>query len=75
MRCSKLCIILLLVGIGGVIILAANGNAKAASLLYLLPFLACPLMCIIPHMFGKSCHDDKCQKKPPKSPPPSPNSL
>lgn len=75
MRCSKLCIILLLIGLGGAAFLASTGNAKAASLLSFLPFLACPLMCIIPHMFGKSCHGNECQKKPPKSPAPSPRSL
>lgn len=61
MRCSKLCIGLLVVGIGGAVILASMGNAKAASLLPFLPLLACPLMCVGMMMFGKSCKDDECQ--------------
>lgn len=53
MRCSKLCIVLLLLGIGGAALLASAGNAKAASLLSFLPFLACPLMCVVMGMLGK----------------------
>lgn len=53
MRCSKLCIVLLLVGIGGAVFLASTGNAEAASLPSFLPLLACPLMCVVMMMFGK----------------------
>lgn len=62
MRCSKLCIVLLLLGIGGAVILTSIGNAKAASLLSFLPLLACPLMCVVMMMFGKcgKGEDGKC---------------
>lgn len=71
MRCSKLCIGLLVVGIGGAVIFASMGNAKAASFLPFLPILACPLMCIGMMMFGKSCHGEECHdpnKKKPSTP-------
>lgn len=65
MRCFKLCIGLVVVGIGGIVILASTGNAKAASLLPFLPILACPLMCVVMMMFGRGCHseDKGCHPK------------
>lgn len=63
MRCSKLCIGLVVVGIGGAVLFASMGNAKAASLLPFLPLLACPLMCAFMMMFGRSGHGEKCEQK------------
>lgn len=60
MRCSKFCIGLLVIGIGGAVILASTGNAKAASLLPFLPLLACPIMCVAMMMFGRKCDDGGC---------------
>lgn len=60
MRCSKLCMVLLLIGVGGAIILASTGNAKAAAILPFLPVLACPLMCVGMMMFGKKCAGEEC---------------
>jgi len=73
MRCSpKLCIGLLIVGIGGAALLAYSGNAKAAYALSFLPILACPLMCVVMMMFGRKCDDGNCNPaekhaKPPLS--------
>ncbi|OGJ58896.1 hypothetical protein A2635_01710 [Candidatus Peribacteria bacterium RIFCSPHIGHO2_01_FULL_51_9] len=61
MRCSKLCLGLIIIGIGGAAILASTGNTQAASFLSVLPFLACPLMCVVMMMTGHKCDDDKCQ--------------
>lgn len=69
MRCSpKLCIGLMLVGIGGAVLLAVSGYVKAATLLSFLPILACPLMCVAMMMFGKRCDDETCQTTPAKKP-------
>jgi hypothetical protein len=70
MRCSpKLCIGLLIVGIGGAALLAYSGNAKAAYALSFLPILACPLMCLIMLMSGRKCDDGECHAKKQISPP------
>ncbi|MBI3336430.1 DUF2933 domain-containing protein [Candidatus Peregrinibacteria bacterium] len=64
MRCSpKLCIGLILVGIGGAALLTASGYVKAASLIAFLPLLACPLMCVFMMMFGHKCDYKSCDKK------------
>lgn len=69
MRCSlKLCIGLILVGIGGAALLAASGYIKAATLLSFLPILACPFMCIAMMIFGKHCDDEQCQTSHRKKP-------
>ncbi len=69
MRCSpKLCIGLILVGIGGAALLAASGYVKAATLLSFLPILACPLMCVAMMIFGKRCDDGQCQPTHAKKP-------
>lgn len=60
MRCARLCIGLLVVAIVVATLFVWNGNGKAASLLSLAPFLLCPLMCIVPMMFGKNCEDGAC---------------
>lgn len=62
MRCSKFCLVLLVIGIGSAALLAYTGNAKAASFLSVLPFLACPLMCVVMMMTGKKCDDGSCDK-------------
>jgi len=62
MRCSpKLCIGLILVGIGSAAVLGASGYVKAASLISFLPILLCPLMCIAMMMFGRKCESNDCQ--------------
>lgn len=63
MRCSKLCIGLLAIGIGGAVIFASMGNAKAASLLPFLPILACPLMCVAMMAFGRHGKDAENHRK------------
>lgn len=63
MRCSpKLCIGLVLVGIGSAALLAYSGNPQAAYVLSLLPFLACPLMCVAMMMTGRKCEGNSCEK-------------
>lgn len=69
MRCSsKLCIALVLSGIGGAALLSASGYIKAATLVSFLPILACPLMCVIMMMFNKRCDDGHCQTTQTKKP-------
>lgn len=61
MRCSpKLFIGLLIVGIGGAAILSYLGNTQAAYILSLLPFLACPIMCVFMMVTGRDCQDGSC---------------
>ena len=56
MRCSpKLCIGLLVIGIGGSALFVASGYVKAASLISFLPILVCPLMCIAMMISGRKC--------------------
>jgi len=59
MRCSHLCIGLILVGIGGAAIFAYSGNTQAVYFLSILPFLACPLMCVF-MMMGHKRGDKEC---------------
>ena len=64
MRCSpKLCIGLLIIGIGGAALLAYTGNVKAGYALSILPLLACPLICLVMMMFGLKCDEESCDRK------------
>jgi hypothetical protein len=62
MRCSpKLCVGLILIGIAAAALLTASGYVKAATLVSFLPLLACPVMCAVMMMFGRTCDDGKCE--------------
>lgn len=68
MKCSRLCIGFLIIGIGGALVAQSLGYVSQATLLSLLPFLACPIMCVAMMMFGKcgkgedgECQDGTCK--------------
>jgi len=59
--CPLLFILLVVAGILGLLI--ATGTVNAYAILPFLPFLACPLMCVVMMMFGRKCDDKSCDKK------------
>lgn len=76
MKCRSSKTLFVLLGIAGFFgFLIVTEKVGTYAILPFLLILACPLMCILPHMFGKSCHGDECQKKRPKSTTPPPHSL
>lgn len=75
MNCSRLCIGLLIVGVGSALVAVSFGYISQAALLSLLPFFACPLMCVAMMIFGKcgkgedgKCHGSTCKTTSDKKP-------
>ncbi|MBI1934431.1 DUF2933 domain-containing protein [Candidatus Peregrinibacteria bacterium] len=68
MLCCSRKTLFILLGVTGVIgLLMVTGKVNAYAIVPFLPILACPLMCVVMHMFGRkenggTCHTD--QKKP-----------
>lgn len=60
MCCSRKTLFILL-GVAAVIgLFIATGKINAYAILPFLPFLLCPLMCVIMMMFGRKREDDEC---------------
>ena len=58
--CSRKILFIFLVIAALIGLLMATGKVNAYAFVPFLPILACPLMCVVMHMFGRKGERDEC---------------